>query len=192
MSVIAWNQYSKCIDQCVHFEITDDLLHQAIEDEKNMLAQKGIVNRTTVDMNRHRDKIGSLAQNGLFEKVKELGVKLDSTTPYFDATIHSDLADFWHRGGSNDIRGSVMGREFSIVYPNSRLLVYDNDREKDIDWYTFVKIDENCLKGHIVGVIRYDKVWTDDHIYRSPKLKAPCHYVYARETKPFRDYLFGI
>ena len=179
-----------CFSQCLHVDISDEVLHQATIDEKNVRSQKGANNPSTIRMTTANDYIGSIAQNIVFEYFDEIGIAIEKTA-YFDKQIHKDLCDFEHRG-RNDIKGSPTHGKWNEVYSSTSFLLSDHQRNKEVDWYTFVRIDLDHNIAHIAGVISYSDFLEKSEEMKSENLKSPCHSITAKHLKPFREYVFAV
>lgn len=179
-----------CFDQCVHIDITDDIIERAVLDEKNIKKQKGLHNASTINMSDNHDYIGSIAQNSVFRFFDREGLHIEKT-PYFDKDIHKDLCDFEHRG-MNDVKGSPTKGVWNEVKPYTSFLLSDHQREKVVDWYTFVKVDLDHNIAHIAGVINYYDFLNKGEEVISDKLKSPCHSIKAKDLVPFYKYAYGI
>lgn len=178
-----------CFNQCVHIDITDDLLEQAKIDEQNMKRQKGENNPTEILMTKDDHYIGSVAQNIVFRWFDESGIYVEKTK-YFDETIHQDRCDFEHRG-LNDVKGSPTKGKWNEVYPNTSFLLSNHQLEKVVDWYTFVRVDFEKEVAHIAGVISYQDFMDKSKPLDHENLKHPCRQILAKQLKPFRNYAFG-
>lgn len=181
----------KCLEQCVHLEISDELLAQAEKEEKLMWEQKGQNNPTTLLLNKRMHLYGSLAQNGVFEKLAEWNMEVE-TSPYFSPTMHHDDYDFLYGTDRCDIQGQPLGtfkdgRAITNVFPGSRFLVKNQKEQKPMDYYVFCAIDLPGRLLHIAGVISYAKLWSLD---QELTLKNPCHYVTAGQLTGFRRFIF--
>jgi len=186
----------KCIRQCVHLKIDDDLIAQAFEDEKKMLDQKGKNNPTTLVLNKRMVFWGSIAHNGVFRKMSEWGIEPEVKTPFFDASIHQDEYDFMLRGLKYDIKGSPIGKfpdgtPITVVYPKSRVLIKDEEKNKPMDIYVFCKVDLPEKMLHIAGVCRYHDFWENFNLPFEGKVKHPCHFVLISQTEDFKDQVMG-
>lgn len=191
-----WRKSQTCIDSCCHYQITDDLIELAEKDEYHLALQKGVRNPTTLNLNKRHDFIGSLAQNGVFRYVRALGFALEDETPYFDATINQDRYDYMNRGAIYDVQGAPMGefedgRKIEVVYPNTRFLIKNEKEEKEMDYYTFCKVDVENGIVHIAGVISYNKFWDELDQEGEETYKHPCHYCRAKDLTSFRDSILG-
>lgn len=179
-----------CLNQCIHVEITEELIQQAELDNESIKRQKGDDNKSTILMTESNDFIGSLAQNSVFQYFDDVGIYIQKTS-FFDKSIHQDECDFEHRG-LNDIKGSPTTKQWNQVYPRSRFLLSDHQLKKEVDWYTFVKIDLEENIAHIAGVINYGDFMDKSEPFQSQNTKSPCHFILAKDLKPFRDYVFGV
>lgn len=178
-----------CFNQCVHIDINEDIIKQAVSDEQNIQRQKGFQNKTTKLMSMDRDYVGSIAQNSVFEYFRQIEIDID-TTPYFDKSINQDTCDFIHRG-RNDIKGSPTKGKWNEVRPYTSFLLSDHQREKEVDWYTFVKVDLDHNVAHIAGVISYKDFLELSQPVNHTNLKHPCHNILAKDLLPFRKYAYG-
>ena len=181
---------SFCIRQCVHIDIDESLKKQALEDEKNILNQKGKNNPTTLSLNKRMDYIGSITHNGVFRLIAQWGIEY-IPTPYFDATIHKDKCDFLYEGDKNDIQGSPLGSfpdgsPVLNVFPRSRFLVKNEKQEKPMDNYVFCKVDLVSDVLHIVGFVGYDNFWGE--LGKPFSAKHPCHYILASQLSDFQGH----
>lgn len=171
-------------------EISDFTIEQAREDSANLKKQKGHNNPSTIEMSHDRDIIGSIAQNIVFEYFDQEGLYIAKTS-FFDKAIHRDACDFEHRG-LNDVKGSPTRNGYNKIYPSTSFLLSDHQRDKKVDWYTFVRLDMENREAHIAGVIAYYDFLEYSKPMESPNLKSPCHYIETKYLKPFRDYVFGV
>lgn len=179
-----------CFNQCVHVDITDDMIEQAQLDNRSLKNQKGKDNKSTILMTVNNDIIGSIAQNSVFKFFDESSIYIEKTK-YFDKSIHKDKCDFEHRG-LNDVKGSPTKGKWNEVYPNTSFLLSDHQLEKEVDWYTFVRVDFDNRIAHIAGVISYSDFMDKAQKMESPNLKSPCHFIMAKHLQSFRNYAFGV
>lgn len=180
-----------CIDNCLEYPISRSLKDQAEEDSKNITQQKGFVNASTVNLSERRDYVGSIAQNGLIEKIYSMGIKVEEVTPYFNSSIHQDEYDFKQRGARVDVKGSEMTSDFPQVYPNTRFLIKDKSKDKRVDYYAFVKVNLEDDLIHIAGIISYEDFWTLGQPFIG-KFKNPSHFVLAKDLKPLMPFILGV
>lgn len=179
-----------CFRQCVHLIIPEYLKQKAIDDDKKIKSQKGQNNQSQILMTRNNDIIGSIAQNIVLLYFEENGIAVDSTK-YYDESIHQDTCDFIHRG-KNDVKGSPTRGRYNQVFGSTTFLLSDKQREKEVDWYTFVRLDMEKNLAHIAGVIRYEDFLRHSKPLESAKIKSPCHMIEAKSLLPFKNYAFGI
>ena len=179
-----------CFSQCLHLDISEDILHQATIDEKNVKSQKGNNNYSTIRMTTNNDYVGSIAQNIVFKYFDDIGIAIEKTA-YFDKLIHKDLCDFEYRG-RNDIKGSPTNGKWNEVYSNTSFLLSDHQMGKKVDWYTFVRVDLDHNIAHIAGVISYKDFFEKSEEMKSDRIKSPCHFITAKHLKPFRDYVYAV
>lgn len=178
-----------CIPQCIHLEISRELIEQAKIDDHNLKRQKGQDNNSQIMMTQNNDIIGSIAQNIVFQYIEDSGVYVEKTD-YYDRSINQDLCDFKHRG-LNDIKGSrVRNKEWADIYPNTDFLRSDAQAEKVVDWYTFVRLDPHELIAHIAGVISYQDF--NDLSEPIENLPFPGRGIKAKYLKSFYKYLFAV
>lgn len=189
---------SPCISQCVHVDITDDLIQLALKEEQQLHIQKGDDNPTTLPLNKRSDFVGSLAQNGVKRFCYEAGVALEDFTSFYDSTIHADNYDFRHRGVTVDIQGSPIGafpdgKPIVQVFTKSRFLTKNDKEGKFVDKYLFCKVDFPSKKLHIVGLIDYTTLWENGQtMEKTGNYSAACHYCLASQLTDFRKFLFGV
>lgn len=176
-----------CLKSCIHIDITPDMLVQAHKDEANIKNQKGLANPSTKFLSNDRDFIGSLGQNAVFGWFEEAGIYIEKT-PYFNQNINNDKFDFFHRG-ANDVKSSPMQNGWSDIYPMSAFLISEHQKQKVLDWYTFVKVDLENMVVHIAGVISYEDFWKNS---TEEKYKVNCNKILAKQLQPFRDYALGV
>lgn len=186
-----------CIPQCVHVEITDEMMEQAEKEAKLIAEQKGANNPTTLVLNSKMDLIGALAQNGVKRQCDLWGIALEDFTSFFDVRIHADNYDFKHRGLLIDIQGTPMGKfpdgtPVVKVYPNSRFLTKNDKQKKKVDKYLFCSVDIEKRLVHIVGLIGYDELWNSGQEFEAVgNFKVACHYCLAHQTHDFKKFIFG-
>lgn len=175
-----------CFDQCVHVDITEELIQQALQDERNLARQKGENNPTTNVLSKRRDFVGSLGQNAVFLWFENAGIEIDKT-PYFNPNIHDDKFDFVHRG-TNDVKSKQLGKGWGTIYPRSSFIVSYHQKPKPMDWYTFVGIDLENNIAHIAGVISASEFWDK---CEDIQLKIKSGKILAKDLMPFRNYVFA-
>lgn len=179
-----------CFKQCLHIQIPEELKIKAIEDDKRLKQQKGQNNKSQILMTSRNDIIGSIAQNIVLSYFEQEEIDVESTL-YFDETIHQDTCDFIYRG-KNDVKGSPANARFNEVWPSTTFLLSDKQRDKRVDWYTFVRVDLDNNVAHIAGVISYDDFIKHSVRFDNPNLKSPCHTIEAKRLLSFKSYVFGI
>ena len=169
--------------------IIEEMLQNAIQDEKKIISQKGGMWN---EMSDYCDRIGSIGQQCVSNYLKEEGLAFEET-PFFDSTINKDLFDFKIIDQKIDCKASPIG-EFDYVHPKSRLLVRNDKQEidKKIDYYLFVKVDLSKMITHIAGIINYWDFWklgqtSEDY---EMKIKKPCHFVFAYQLTPLLDFIY--
>lgn len=183
-----------CINICDHFDITDDIISLALEEEKKLAWQKGIKNPTTLNLNSRHDFIGSIAQNGVFALVESWGIALDSKFPYFDPQRHNDDYDYIHRGVRFDVQGTALdgvfrdGTPIRQVYPRSLSFVKREKESKNMQAFTFCFIDFDSRVLHVAGNISAHEVW-EMPVFED--MKHPCRKVPSGSLTSFRDFIFG-
>ena len=188
-----------CIDICEHYDITDDLISKALDDEKKIKAQKGEGNPTTVPMAARRDYWGSLAQNGIFDIIRgwehENNMSFGCTmSAYFNEDAHQDKWDLFHRDNACDIMGFYMG-DVKIVNKTRWMRCFDHKKNRDMDKYIFVGVDTDNNRLHVAGIIPAQDYWTLAEPYQYNDPAAPDRWkrsiVEAKYLHSFRDFMFG-
>lgn len=180
-----------CISTCRHRDIDDDLVRQAIEDEQNIQRQKGENNPTTNAISKKRDYIGSLAQNSVFAYLDDLGIAFERSE-YFNPERNEDNYDFVHRG-SVDVKGKGLVVPYIEIYPRTRFIVYDHQRDKEVDWYCFVGVDTENMVVHIAGIIDYNRFWDiAEAMPENPRFKTRGYFVQAKDLEDFNKYAWGV
>jgi len=174
-----------CIYGCVHFALTDELKAKARQEAEFVYPEEH-----DTPLSIDRKYLGALGQNGVFVAVAKLHTTLQWQAPTYIPEVRNAI-DFKHNNQWNDVKTSPMGDGWHYVIPNNYLLVSDKQKVKVLDNYVFVKIDEVNGWGHIAGVVPYTTMWQSSNTMISPELKSPCHYVRARHTIPFADYIVG-
>ncbi len=180
------------MDHCIHYDISGDLIKQALQDEKDLQRQKGAINPTTLPLNQRRDFIGSIAHNGVFEKIEEWGIYIEKT-PYYKASIHKDEFDFYYNRSKIDIQGTLIKpnkQGYKVVTKWTSFLIKNEKEEKEMDQYCFTAIDLEEKVLHIVGIIDYEDVWTSENIAKY--VPHPAHQVLAKDLKDLKKFIFRI
>lgn len=177
----------RCFGQCVHVEISDALMEVCLEQEKQILAQKGLRNPSTVPLNKRRDLIGSLGQNGIMDLFQSYGMDGGlEFSPYFDPMRHGDEWDFRYRGTSYDIKSSPI-RKYKWVSARTSFLVSDRQRNKPVDGYVFCQVDLENRIIHYAGVVEYNYFWQASVPAVGEWVRSPAHIIEAKELSPIGD-----
>lgn len=178
-----------CVRHCEHVEISDALMEIAQEQEIEMQRQKGAGNPSTLPLNRRRDLIGSIAQNGVMDVFHHYGMEGGvAFTPYFDPLQHFDEYDFAYRGSTYDVKSSPM-RKFKAVTSRSTFLVSDRQRHKKVDCYCFAQVDLDNAIIHYPGVISYEKFWELSTQAEGEWVKSPAHIIQATHLSPLGEIM---
>ncbi|PWT73662.1 MAG: hypothetical protein C5B59_12780 [Bacteroidetes bacterium] len=176
-----------CIETCIHLDITDELIARAEADEKGLMKQHQQED-TYLPLNKRPFFIGALAQYGVFELLDDWKVPFIRSA-YFDPARHGDRYDFVYEEMLHDIQGQVVKPDWPEVYPRTRFFVKNQKKDKPMDRYVFVLVDEPALKLHIAGVATHDQVWDNE---QTMILKNDCHYVLANQLKGLRQHILHI
>jgi hypothetical protein len=188
------NKY-KFQERLTFIPITDEMIVLAEEHQRLLREQHGEQNILTDDC----DITGSLAQQAVAWQMRAWGFE-PKDSPIFDKNIRSDKCDFEWRYEKIDVKGSPLGKNWHVVYPNSRLLVQnkkmDTHLRKGIDKYLFVKIEHDDdtykpLQAIVVGFYSVTNFWKYGLDGSDMKVKEPTTYVLAKDCTPFKDFVFA-
>jgi hypothetical protein len=181
---------SVCTEQCVHHEISDELISLALDDEKNIQKQKGLGNLSTLPLNYRRDFIGSISHNGVQEKIADWGIEIQNS-PYFTGSIHSDQYDFLYDRKKVDVQGSIIRptrNGFSTIGKYTQFLIKNEKRHKLMDYYCFTAIDLDRRILHIAGVVNYYTIWLDENEIEN--IDHPAHKILTKDLTPLTKFIF--
>lgn len=185
-------QSKECLEHCVHYDITEDLIKRAIEEEKNIQKQKGRDNASTLLLNTKRDYIGSIAHNGVCDWIEETGLSF-SRSPYFSNAISADEYDFLYGRKRVDVQTTPLRPDRygnRTIHRYTSFLVKNEKEHKPMDYFCLTAVDLQENRLHIAGVIPFDEVFTIDS--RAKGVIHPAHQIYATQLKGLRNFIYKI
>ncbi len=179
----------RCFRQCMHVEISDALMDICLEQEQKIIAQKGFRNPSTLPLNKRRDLIGSLGQNGIMDIFNDAGMGGGvEFSPYFNPAVYGDQFDFRYRGTTYDVKSSPI-RKYKWVGPRTSFLVSDRQRNKPVDAYVFCQVDVENRVIHYAGVIEYNFFWDAALPAEGEWVRSAAHIIEAKQLSPLEDII---
>jgi len=171
-------------DDVITIPITQEMKLEALEQEKLIKKQKKN-SKETRELNNRRDFYGALGQIVVREYFKECGVEA-SFPQYFDKRISRDKCDFIHRDQLVDVKTSPGNSSL-----NGFLFVNFGQKPKIVDYYCFVKLDQERQEGNILGLVSYLDLWEKGQWKFTPKMKAPALSYLVEQLDPMRGFVYG-
>lgn len=165
--------------------ITYEMKLEALEQEKLIEEQKKN-SKETRNLNPRRHFFGALGQIIVRTYFEQAGIKA-IFPQYFDKHISLDKCDFIHRDLSVDVKTSPGDSSL-----NGFVFVNLGQKPKKLDYYCFVKLDKERQEGNILGVVDYDKFWTNGSYRFTPRMKAPAQSFLVEQLDPMRGFVYGV
>lgn len=183
----------RCDRECVHIRFdpyTWELSHREaalmMEEKRGSLEQQ--------PSSQYYDLVGALAQNGLFQFLRDRGIP-HTPYPFYVEGKARDECDVKIRGRKVDVKGFQMKPEWGLS-PKTHVLVKTTSRNKPMDDYLFGFVDFGDYMLHLCGVISCEEFWKSKEL---PDLKGEdnngkpyvLHRVSVSNLIPLMDYLRG-
>jgi len=185
-----------CIAGCYHYDYSYDNLPEEAHRLATLLHKQHEYDPSSLDMNDPlvADYNGVLAQLAVFKAIESIGVQPEAISPPFDPNISKDRFDYMHRGMKHDVKGTLIGewQGKRRMWPKSRLLVNPEKKERDMDYYTFAKLDiENCIL-HIPGIITCQEFWDVSVPDTGENRISECNYVFPYQCIDWEPWMRGV